>query len=146
MEDKFHIHLTLPMLNRMELVASSVSETLAEMMAFDEERSQEISMALIEACINAFEHSNGDDKNIYLTFHAENDIMKITVSDHGNGFDPARVEQPDIKNQLKPGAKKRGWGLKVMDSMMDSVQIQSDNNGTTVTLIKKKDLFFKEGS
>ena len=51
---------------------------------------------------------------------------------------PENVEEPDISKKMKPGVRKRGWGLKLMKGLMDSVEIHSDKNGTTVTMVKNK--------
>ena len=51
------VELKLPILPNMELIATQTAEVIANHMDLSEEQSGEISMALIEACINAFEHS-----------------------------------------------------------------------------------------
>ena len=130
--------LTIPMLQDMELAATRVSEALAETMNFDEEKIAEVSMALLEACINSFEHSKSTEGKVNISFILEEDGLKIILRDHGKGFKPNEVEVPDIKKKLKPGVRKRGWGLKLMESLMDSVQIESGSKGTTITMIKKK--------
>ena len=42
---------------------------------------------------------------------------------------------PDIESKLK-SENKRGWGLKLMESMSDDFQLESDNSGTKITIIK----------
>ena len=51
------VELTLPVMQDMELAATKTAEVIAKRMDLDGEKTAEISMALIEACINAFEHS-----------------------------------------------------------------------------------------
>jgi len=46
------VELTLPILPDMELAATKTAEVVAKHMNLDEEKSSEISMALIEATIN----------------------------------------------------------------------------------------------
>ena len=132
------IYVRIPMLQDMEIAATRVAEALAETMHFDEEKIAEVSMALLEACINAFEHSKSPEGKIHITFDIAGDQMKIILRDYGQGFDPDKVEKPDIKKKLRPGTRKRGWGLKLMESLMDSVDIYSDPKGTVVTMVKKK--------
>ena len=57
------VELKLPILPNMELIATQTADIIANHMHLSEEQSGEISMALIEACINAFEHSKS--KNSY---------------------------------------------------------------------------------
>ena len=55
------VELTLPVMQDMELAATKTAEVIAKRMDLDGDKTDEISMALIEACINAFEHSKTKD-------------------------------------------------------------------------------------
>lgn len=137
-EPEKEITLTIPMIPDMEIAASRMAEAIAEVMKLDEIKTAEVSMALIEACLNSFEHSQSEDRNVYITFWVRDEELAIILRDCGSGFDPDKVEEPDLEKKLKPGISKRGWGLKLMESMMDSIEIESGPNGTTITMIKKK--------
>ncbi|NQS97769.1 MAG: ATP-binding protein [candidate division Zixibacteria bacterium] len=137
-EPEKEIHLTIPMLQNMELAATKTAEAVAEVMHLDEEKTTEVSMAIIEACLNSFEHSRSRDRKVYITFRVKEDRLLIILKDYGGGFDPSKLEEPKMENKLKPGVRKRGWGLKLMESMMDSVEIESGPQGTTITMTKKK--------
>jgi anti-sigma regulatory factor (Ser/Thr protein kinase) len=132
------IKLTIPMVPDMEIAASKTAEAVAEVMQLDEDKTAEVSMALIEACLNSFEHSHSDDRKVYITFRVKGDMLTIILRDRGAGFDPKSVEEPDLKKKLRPGIRKRGWGLKLMESMMDSIEIDSGSDGTVITMTKKK--------
>ena len=56
------VELTIPIIHDMELAATKTSEVVAKHMGLSEEKSDELNMALIEACINAFEHSKSEKK------------------------------------------------------------------------------------
>ena len=137
-EPEKEIHLTIPMLQNMELAATKTAEAVAEVMHLDEEKITEVSMAIIEACLNSFEHSRSEDKNVYITFTVKEEQLLIVLRDYGGGFDPSKLEEPKMEEKLKTGVRKRGWGLKLMESMMDSVEIESSSQGTTITMTKKK--------
>jgi anti-sigma regulatory factor (Ser/Thr protein kinase) len=132
------INLTIPMIPDMEIAASKTAEAVAEVMHLDEDKTAEVSMALIEACLNSFEHSHSEDRKVYITFRVEDSELTIILRDTGRGFDPDDVEEPDLKKMLQPGIRKRGWGLKLMESMMDSVAIASGPDGTIITMKKKR--------
>jgi anti-sigma regulatory factor (Ser/Thr protein kinase) len=132
------INLTIPMVPDMELAACKTAEAVAEVMELDEDKAAEISMALIEACLNSFEHSHSEDRKVHITFRVKDGELTIILRDHGIGFDPKQVEVPDIREKLKPGIRKRGWGLKLMEGMMDSIEIESGPDGTTITMTKKR--------
>ena len=132
------INLTIPMMPDMEIAASRTAEAVAEVMSLDEDKTAEVSMALIEACLNSFEHSHSEDRKVYITFRVEDSELTIILQDHGAGFNPDEVEEPDIEKKLHPGIRKRGWGLKLMERMMDSLSIESGPDGTVVTMKKKR--------
>ena len=98
----------------------------------------EISMALIEACINAFEHSESKSE-VYIHFIIDDDNLMIKVIDKGIGFDASQVKIPKIESKINSDERKRGWGLMLIKELMDSVDFESSDSGTTLTMIKKKD-------
>ena len=113
------VELTLPVLPDMELAATKTAEVVAKHMDLSDEKSAEISMALIEACINAFEHS-GTNKQIEIHFRIKEDVLEIQVTDRGKGFDESKVNIPKIEEKIVSD-RKRGWGLQLIKELMDSV-------------------------
>ena len=131
------VELTLPILPDMELAATKTAEVVAKHMNLDEEKSAEISMALIEATINAFEHSDSESGNVEIHFLIQGDELIIQVTDKGKGFDKSKVAIPKIEQKFGSDHK-RGWGLKLIEELMDTVEFESTDEGTTVTMTKKK--------
>jgi serine/threonine-protein kinase RsbW len=129
------VELKLPIIPNMELIATQTAEVIARHMNLNEEQSGEISMALIEACINAFEHSKSDN-NVFIHFLIEEDSLVIKVIDQGIGFDKTKVEIHKIENKIGKEERKRGWGLQLIQELMDSVEFESNSEGTTVTMKK----------
>ena len=129
------VELKLPILPNMELIATQTAEVIARHMNLTDDQSGEISMALIEACINAFEHSK-TDSNIFIHFLIEEDSLVMKVIDQGVGFDKTKVEIPKIENKMGKDERKRGWGLQLIQELMDSVEFESNSDGTTVTMKK----------
>ena len=132
------VELKLPILQNMELVATQTAEVVAKHMQLGEEKSGEISMALIEACINAFEHSQTSSE-VYIHFLISEDKLTIKVTDKGTGFDTGSVDIPNIESKLNTGERKRGWGVMLIKELMDSVSFESDHTGTTVTMVKNRE-------
>ena len=122
----------------MELVATQTADVVAKHMQLSEEKSGEISMALIEACINAFEHSESKSE-VYIHFMIDDKNLTIKVIDKGKGFDESNVKIPKIESKLNTDERKRGWGILLIKELMDSVDFESDHTGTTLTMVKKKD-------
>mgnify|MGYP006213116891 CR=1 FL=1 len=94
------VELRLPILPNMELIATQTAEVISRHMNLTEDQAGEISMALIEACINAFEHSKAEN-NVFINFLIEDDSLVIKVIDQGIGFDKTKVEIPKIENKIE---------------------------------------------
>lgn len=138
LEAKHEVLLTIPMYPDMELAAAKIASVLAELMNFDEGQIEEIQLALIETCINAFEHSRSEDQRVFIEFIMKDDELELKVTDQGIGFE----DEPGASTSKRPGLyedmHKRGWGLEIVRTLMDEVDIESGTNGTTVSVIKKK--------
>jgi len=131
------IELVIPILPNMELAATQTAQAVASYLELGEERTAEVSMALIEACINAFEHGKSIDNNVYIRFILNEDALVIEIKDRGKGFDSKKIEMPEISKKLH-SERKRGWGLQLMRELMDDVKIESSKSGTTITMTKKR--------
>ena len=133
------VELKLPIIENMELVATQTAEVVSKHMQLDNEKTSEISMALIEACINAFEHSKSKSE-IFIHFIISDENLTIKVIDKGKGFDSSKISIPNIDNKLGSDEKKRGWGIMLIKELMDSVNYESNEEGTTLTMIKNKNI------
>src|SRR5688572_96153 len=135
------VKLTLPMAPDMEVVASQAASSLAAFIGMTPDRVDEVRLAVVECCINAFEHSRSEDRKVDITFSllgdGEPDTLEIAVHDDGVGFSVNDVEEPRIEAKLR-GSRKRGWGLKIMQGLMDEVRILSSTHGTTVVMCKTR--------
>ena len=133
------VTLTLPMLPDMEIAASKTATALAEFMEMSSDKIDEVRMAVVEACINSFEHSRADDRKVEIQFavlgNDEPERLQITIRDSGVGFTPESLVKPRIEDKLK-AASKRGWGLTIIKGLMDEVDIHSGPGGTTVVMSK----------
>ena len=133
------VTLALPMVPDMEIEASKTATAIAESMRMTPDRIDEVRMAVVEACINALEHSRASDGEIYVTFQVLGDKdaekLRIMVRDTGVGFSPGDIEDPSMDSKIK-AVRKRGWGLKIIRGLMDEVEIRSGAEGTTVVMSK----------
>ena len=132
------VELKLPIIENMELVATQTAEVVSKHMKLDSEKTNEISLALIEACINAFEHSKSKSE-VFIHFIISKENLTIKVIDKGKGFDSSKISIPNIENKIGSDEKKRGWGIMLIKELMDSVNYESNEEGTTLTMIKNKE-------
>ena len=66
------VDLKIPMLEDMELAATKTAEAMAEYLSFDQDKTDEIKLAIIEATLNAFEHSSSKERFVEINFEAKN--------------------------------------------------------------------------
>ncbi len=81
--------LTLPRVRDMELTASKAASVLGEHIGMGQDKIDEVRMAVVEACINSFEHSGTREVRIHLVVVGEDDDpegLRITIEDGGVGF------------------------------------------------------------
>ena len=141
--DTREVHLTIPVAPEMEIAATAQVAALGEWMELGRDKIDEVKMAVVEACINAFEHSGTPDHKVQLRFRVGTDTdtdggrayLEVDVLDNGHGFDPARVSPPEIDLKLR-AQHKRGWGLRIIRSLMDDVRIESGDRGTMIVMRK----------
>lgn len=136
------VTLTLPLEQPdVEIAASNTATAMAESMAMTADKIDEIRLAVVEACINAKEHSRTVDRRVRVKCEVlggdEPEVLRITVHDKGVGFDLSEVEYPKIENKLQAD-NKRGWGLEIMRGLMDDVSIHSGEDGTRVVMTKAR--------
>jgi serine/threonine-protein kinase RsbW len=120
-DELIQVDLTIPMLPDQELVAAMAADQIAQNLGFERKAAEQIRMAVIEACINASEHSQSSDRRIHLNFLCDQDKLLIMVRDFGCGFNPMDVKEPNIREKLK-AIRRRGWGLMLMRRLMDEVE------------------------
>ena len=127
--------MTLPNIPDIELVAIEGMDRMGKHMGIPDDKIGEAHVLVTEAIINAFEHSGQKKPVVRVKFTMNQENLIIFVRDYGKGFNPENVEEPDIKKKIG-SSHKRGWGLKLMESMSDDFLLESDENGTKITIIK----------
>ncbi|MCE7957491.1 MAG: ATP-binding protein [Acidobacteria bacterium ACB2] len=137
--ERRQVHLTIPVAPDMEIAATAQVAALGEWMEMGRDKIDEVKLAVVEACINAFEHSGTPDRQGRLDFVADEAggrvFLEVDVRDGGHGFDPSQVETPEIAAKLKD-KRKRGWGIRIIESLMDDVTIESGAGGTRIKMRK----------
>src|SRR6266566_1557993 len=127
--------MVIPMGADTELIAAHTVEQIARRVNFQPEAINQIKTALVEACINAAEHSLSPDRKIYQRFRVDNDKLVVTVA--SRGVVPANVagQNGEGVSQLE-GQSRRGWGLKLIRTLMDEVEFERVDDGTQLRMTK----------
>jgi serine/threonine-protein kinase RsbW len=133
--------LAIPMGEESELIAAHTVEQIARRFNFQPEAINQIKTALVEACINASEHSLSTDRKIYQRFRLENDKLVVTVSSRGlrlpeNHLETDAAQNSKANGQAKAAKERRGWGLRLIRTLMDEVEFESVDDGTRLRMTK----------
>ena len=129
------IRLDLPSSMQFVYVLDTIISEILREMDFDEETSEQINLAVVEAGTNAIKHGNKEDpdKRAHFEFILTPDQLTIIVQDQGDGFDREKVADPlDPANLLKSS----GRGLFLMETCMDYVVYEG--RGTIIKMVKYK--------
>jgi serine/threonine-protein kinase RsbW len=130
------IALSIPSEDKYVYLVDLVISYVSKEMEFDEETTEQVNLAIIEAGTNAIKHGNGNDpdKIAQFRFRIEDDKLIVFVKDCGPGFDPENVGDPlSPENFMKPS----GRGIFLMKALMDEVDYNiEDGEGTEVRLVK----------
>jgi serine/threonine-protein kinase RsbW len=126
--------LVIPIEEEAELIAARTVEQIARAADFDQEAINQIKTALIEACINAAEHSDSPDRRIYQRFAIDGDRLIISVSNKGKTFGAGFASTPSMSPA--PAAQKRGRGLQIIRALMDEVRFERADDGASLIMIK----------
>lgn len=136
--DEFAIEI--PMGEDTELIAAHTVGQIARRMEFGPEDINNIKTALVEACINAAEHSLSPERKIYNRIRVEGDKLVVTVSSRGVSAPAAVNGAPSVENnghESGEGQKgRRGWGLKLIRTLMDDVEFERVDDGTRLRMTK----------
>lgn len=126
--------MILPMGDDTEMIAARAVEELARRHDFQPKAITQIKTALVEACINAAEHSLSPDQKIYQKFAVENDKLRITVANRGVKIPTQKIAAAAAP--IEADESRRGWGLKLMRSLMDEVEFERTDDGTKISMVK----------
>ena len=122
--------IVVPMGEDTEIVAARTIEDIAKRYDIPQKTINQIKTAVVEACINASEHSLSPDQKIYQKFSVDSDTITISIYNRG-------LRLTDKKPKAKDDDEgRRGWGLKLMQGLMDDVRIEQTDDGTRITMVK----------
>lgn len=100
---------------------------------FGEETARHLTLALNEACANAYRHAYGRNTQGRIDLRAEIDArgLRLTVRDYGRAFDLAEYTSPEPFTM-----REQGYGIFLIRKLMDEVRYSTEEVGTRVEMIK----------
>jgi serine phosphatase RsbU (regulator of sigma subunit)/anti-sigma regulatory factor (Ser/Thr protein kinase) len=116
----------------MELVSQAVADV-----GLGPARLERLKTAVAEATMNAMEYGNEyrSDRPVSIRVVHSEDRLRVQVTDQGGGGELAEAEAPDLEAKLEGRQKPRGWGLFLIEEMVDEARVTSEGGGRTVELV-----------
>ncbi len=115
----------------MERVASAIAG-----LGLQPARVERLKTAVAEATMNAMEHGNEyrPDRPVSIRVLRFAELVRVQVTDSGGASELPKSEAPDLEAKLEGRQKPRGWGLFLIEKMVDEARVTSENGGRTVEL------------
>lgn len=101
---------------------------------------ERLKTAVSEATMNAIEHGNRNQPELEVAIRVAErpDGVIVQIRDHGGGPEmPDEVEVPDIEAKLAGEQNPRGWGLFLIENMVDEMNVTRDETHHTIELCMK---------
>ncbi len=134
-ENPLKLRISVPPVEGIEDVPIAAVEVLATKMGFSPDSVQDIVQALTEALVNAVLYSTSD-LDVEVVFFAAHTSLIVEVHDRGSGFDANSVPPPDFDLISEIGVKNGGFGIHMIKALVDKLEIESSDQGTTVRMSK----------
>ena len=117
-----------------ERVAAAVAP-----LALPPARLEQLKTAVSEAAMNAIEHGNEGraELPVEVSVRAAAGELVVAITDHGGGREIPEAEEPDLEAKLEGLQKPRGWGLFLIQNMVDDVRVSSDESTHTIELVMR---------
>jgi serine phosphatase RsbU (regulator of sigma subunit)/anti-sigma regulatory factor (Ser/Thr protein kinase) len=105
-------------------------------LGMDPARLERLKTALGEATMNAMEHGNEyrPDVKVGIRVVHRDDSVRVRITDRGAADELPEPEAPDLEAKLEGRQKPRGWGLLLIEKMVDEARVESDEQGRTLEL------------
>jgi serine phosphatase RsbU (regulator of sigma subunit)/anti-sigma regulatory factor (Ser/Thr protein kinase) len=109
---------------------------VAASLAITPARLARLKTATAEATMNAMEHGNGYDPELHVRIivSATAEALSVRIVDHGGDREIVPAPLPDIDEKLDGRQSPRGWGLFLIEKMVDELHHDSDGSRHTVEL------------
>jgi serine/threonine-protein kinase RsbW len=135
------VRLSLPSCLGYERMAMDAVAAMARMMGFSAERIEDLRTAVSETCINAIEHGNklNAASRVDVLIRSSPQTLTVQVFDNGPGFTSAAHAVPQLEKKIRGEDDPRGWGLFLIEKLVDQVEFKTmPKLGHVTTLMMKR--------
>ena len=118
-------------------VLAALAEAGPAQAGLPEARRQRLETAVAEATMNAMEHGNRyrADLPVHIRVLCSPARVVVRIDDHGGGTEIPKAEVPDLDAKLAGLQSPRGWGLFLIQNMVDEMNVSSDQEHHSIELV-----------
>lgn len=134
------INIQIPSDLVFERVVRESAAFVARYLGFDDERVNDLQLAVSEAVTNAIEHGNNSDIHIKVgvKFYIKAGQLAVQVSDQGYWMEATEIikspaEELDMEDRLEQNMT-RGMGIFLIEKLVDNIDVKSSTQGTEFTM------------
>jgi anti-sigma regulatory factor (Ser/Thr protein kinase) len=119
--------------------AEQVAAAVAEILPLA--RLERLKTAVAEATMNAMEHGNQYQPDVPVQIWVDESpaAVRVCIVDQGGGQFLGDAEAPDLEAKLAGLQSPRGWGLFLIQAMVDEMNVSSDDRHHALELIMNRD-------
>ena len=120
-----------------ERAAIEQVEAAVDGLGLERARLENLKTAVGEATMNAMEHGNEyrADRPVRIRVLRGNGQVRVQVTDHGEVVDIPDPETPDLEAKLDGRQKPRGWGMFLIEKLVDETHVTGEGGGHTLQLV-----------
>jgi serine/threonine-protein kinase RsbW len=117
-------------MGNLRIIESAIDE-MTGAIGINQDNYGKIMVATLEAVNNAITHGNKADpqKLVDVEIEFEKDEIKVTVTDEGQGFDPKKIPDPTMPENIE---ELSGRGVFLMTKLADSIKFNEKGNSVTM--------------
>jgi serine phosphatase RsbU (regulator of sigma subunit)/anti-sigma regulatory factor (Ser/Thr protein kinase) len=120
-----------------ERIAMEKVASLASQWGMRERRLAQVKTAVAEAVMNAIEHGNQfrADLSVEIEVQLDDEDFIVIIRDHGGDNPILATVTPDLEAKLAGEQSPRGWGLFLIEKMVDKMNVTNDQNHHILELV-----------
>lgn len=110
---------------------------VVEVLHLPQKRLDRLKTAVAEATMNAMEHGNEYRTELMVGVEvlASDTEVTVRITDEGGGPVEITPQTPDLEAKLGGGQTPRGWGLFLIQNMVDELRVTGDESRHTIELV-----------
>ena len=132
-------HFELPSQPGNEREAIARVERAVASLGLEPARLERLKTAVGEATMNAMEHGNSyrADRPVTIRLLQAAGSLTVQVTDSGDAVDLPAPETPNLEAKLAGEQKPRGWGLFLIEKMVDEARVTGEGGKRTLELVMR---------